>query len=230
MYKITYAIGDIHGRKDLLDELINSISEFHALMYTGQSAQIVCLGDYIDGGQHGIDVIDRLMKGFDGFHTVCLLGNHEDLMLACLDTNNPKVWQDWVENGGRATLEGLQLLDIANAPDKNALSMALGEERIKWLKSLSLFHHWENYVFVHAGIVPGVPIEDQNKHDLLWIRGRFLESNVDHGAIIVHGHTPGDEPVVRSNRICIDTGATSNGILTAVALSSTTSPLFLRTH
>ena len=112
--------------------------------------------------------------------------------------------------------------------DPDELLASLGEERVAWLRSLPLSRSVAPYFFVHAGIVPGVPIDEQEPKDMLWIRSRFLESDEDHGCIVVHGHTPGDEPVVKANRICIDTGATSNGLLTAVVLDGAAAPMFLR--
>ncbi len=224
---VTYAVGDIHGRSDLLAQLLDHIRDHHALMHGGGEADIIFLGDYIDGGGDSLGVIDRLMRGVDGFRTFHLLGNHETLMLNCLETDDRQVWHTWLSNGGDTTLESLGVSLRFGGFDPDALRDALGPDRIEWLWRLSLYEVRDSYLFVHAGIVPGVPLEDQQPHDLVWIRSRFLDSEADHGHIVVHGHTPGDDPVVKPNRICIDTGATSNGNLTAAVLSDDP-PLFLR--
>lgn len=228
MNKIIYAIGDVHGRDDLLGELHEHVRSYHELMHQGRDAEVIHIGDYIDGGAHSIDVIDRLMSGLDGFQTTCLLGNHEAMMMECLATDSREVWYTWLSNGGEETLASLGISLRFGGYSPSELCTSLGDERVAWLQSLPLVKTVGPYLFVHAGIAPGVPIGDQQPKDLLWIRSRFLESEEDHGAIVVHGHTPGDEPVVKSNRICIDTGATSNGVLTAAVLDGTAAPVFLR--
>ena len=125
------------------------------------------------------------------------------------------------------TLESLGVSLRFGGCDPATLGHALGAERIAWLKSLPLYRVAKPYLFVHAGIAPGVPLAEQRPADLLWIRSRFLESEADHGYIVVHGHTPGDAPVVKPNRVCVDTGATSNGLLTAAVLDGTDRPIFL---
>lgn len=224
---VFYAVGDIHGRDDLLIELQHHIREFHALCHASRKPHIVYIGDYIDGGAHSVAVIDRLMRGLDGFESTCLLGNHEAMMLDCLDTNDTHVWRNWVSNGGEETLGDLGLSFRFGAFDRAILKTALGEDRIDWLRKRPLFARYGSYLFVHAGIAPGVPLGKQRREDLLWIRSRFLESDCDHGFTVVHGHTSVDQAEVTKNRICIDTGATSNGTLTAAVLDGEKAPLFL---
>ncbi|WP_108881048.1 metallophosphoesterase [Anderseniella sp. Alg231-50] len=228
MKTIIYAIGDIHGRDDLLKQLHENINAYHRSRYPEAIGEIVHVGDYIDGGAHSVEVIDRLMRGTEGFDSTCLLGNHEAMMLECLETDNRQAWYTWLSNGGDETLTSLGISLRFGGYDPSALGKALGEERVSWLHSLPLYRVVEPYLFVHAGIAPGVPLEEQQTKDLLWIRSRFLESDADHGHVVVHGHTPGDEPFVKPNRICIDTGATSNGLLTAAVLDGVNPPLFLR--
>lgn len=211
-----------------MDDLYRSILDHHNLLHVGAPGQIIHLGDYIDRGTHGIEVIDRLMHGLPSVSTICLLGNHEAMMLKCLETDDWKVWSSWLYNGGGETLRNLGLSSRPGGCDPVELQKALGNERIAWLRALPLYHVAGRYLFVHAGIVPGIPIDRQNPKDLLWIRSRFLESGADHGHIVVHGHTASDGPVVRPNRICVDTGAASNGDLTAAVLTGTAPPLFLR--
>ena len=227
MTSLYYAVGDIHGRDDLLETLHDRISAFHQAQHSGRPATIIYIGDYIDGGANSTGVIDRLMKGLPGFESVCLKGNHEDLMLTCLATDNRQVWYTWLANGGDETLLSLDVNFRFGSYDPTALAQALGEQRILWLRSLPLYHLSEHYLFVHAGIVPERPIEQQEEKDLLWIRGRFLNYEGDHGIRIVHGHTPTDEPVIRPNRIGIDVGATSSGKLVAAVLDGTQEPRFL---
>ncbi|KPA20730.1 diadenosine tetraphosphatase [Shimia sp. SK013] len=228
MDKIIYAIGDVHGRDDLLRDLHEHIRDYHKLMHSGRDAEFIHVGDYIDGGAHSREVIDRLMSGLGDFQMTCLLGNHEAMLLECLATDNRQAWYTWLSNGGEETLASFGMSLRFGGYDPDELRACLGEERIAWLKSLPLYKTIAPYLFVHAGIAPGVPIDEQQPKDMLWIRSRFLESEKDHGYVVVHGHTPGDEPVVKTNRICIDTGATSNGLLSAAVLHGTAAPVFLR--
>lgn len=228
MNKVIYAIGDVHGRDDLLCDLHDHVRDYHQLMHTGRDAELIHLGDYIDGGAHSRDVIDRLMSGVGDFQVTCLLGNHEAMLLDCLATDNRQAWYTWLSNGGEETLASFGMSLRFGGYDPGELRACLGEDRVAWLKSLPFSRTIAPYFFVHAGIAPGVPIDEQHPKDMLWIRSRFLDSQEDHGCVVVHGHTPGDEPVVKANRICIDTGATSNGLLTAAVLDGAAAPVFLR--
>ena len=228
MDKVIYAIGDVHGRDDLLGELHERICHHHQLVHAGKDAVVIHVGDYIDRGSQSLEVIDRLMSGLDGFQTTCLMGNHEAMLLECLATDDRQAWHMWLSNGGEATLASIGMSPGFGEYDPDALRASLGEERASWLKSLPLYRVIDPYLFVHAGIAPGVPLDDQQPKDLLWIRSRFLESDEDHGYMVVHGHTPGNEPVVKANRICIDTGAAWNGPLTAAVLDGTSATVFLR--
>lgn len=226
--KIHYAIGDVHGRDDLLERMHDRITSYHLLNHQEKDGVIVHLGDYIDGGAKSNDVLNRVMKGVHGFNCVSLLGNHEALMMKCLETDDRNTWTNWLHNGGSETLNSLGVSFRYGGFDPAALSDALGSDRIAWLKSLRLYHTSGNFLFVHAGILPGVPLEKQKPNDLLWIRSRFLECDSDHGFVVVHGHTPTDTPILRHNRIGVDTGATSRGELTAVVLQDGCIPEFLQ--
>ena len=228
MEKVIYAIGDVHGRDDLLRDLHEHIREYHQLMYSARDAELIHVGDYIDGGAHSREVIDRLMSGLDGFQMTCLLGNHEAMLLECLATDNRQAWYTWLSNGGEETLSSFGMSLRFGGYDPDELHASVGEDRVAWLKSLPLYKAVKPNLCVHAGIAPGVPIDQQQYNDMLWIRSRFLDSEEEHGYVVVHGHTPGDEPVVKANRICIDTGATSNGLLTAAVLDEKAAPVFLR--
>jgi len=224
---VTYAIGDIHGRDTLLERMHTRIEHDPYREKDAPKPTVVYLGDYIDGGPESGKVLDRVMHGSDAFETIALLGNHEALMLDCLETDDRAVWWNWLSNGGDKTLEALGIPFKTYGFSSQALTGALGRERIRWLRSLPIYHVVDNYLFVHAGIIPGTPLEKQQAKDMLWIRTRFLESQADHGYTVVHGHTQTEEPEVKQNRIGIDTGAARPKTLTAVALSSSKTPRFL---
>jgi serine/threonine protein phosphatase 1 len=223
----TYAIGDIHGRDALLERMHARIIHDPYREKGAPKPTVVHLGDYVDGGPESDKVLDRIMRGSDAFETVALLGNHEALMLECLETDDRDVWWNWLSNGGDRTLDALGLRSKMDGFRSRALTEALGERRIRWLRGLPTHHVAGDYLFVHAGIVPGVPLDKQETRDMLWIRTRFLESDADHGYTVVHGHTPTEEPEVKKNRIGIDTGAARPRTLTAVALSAGQPPRFL---
>ncbi|MCR9136762.1 MAG: serine/threonine protein phosphatase [Alphaproteobacteria bacterium] len=224
---ITYAIGDVHGRDDLLEQMHGRIAADRRDRYRDARATIVHVGDYVDRGPDSLAVIDRLRKGVTGFETVCLKGNHEAMMLDCAVSDDRQLWSNWRANGGDATLRSLGLAGLSGGCDSGRLTQALGAARLAWLRSLPLTHHNAAALFVHAGIVPGRPMELQAEHDLLWIRDGFLGSDDDHGFLVVHGHTPMAEPDVQPNRLGIDTGAVYTGRLTAAVLSETERLRFL---
>lgn len=227
MSEVIYAIGDIHGRDDLLAKLHESICAHHEYAHSGKSAALLYIGDYIDRGASSRAVIDRTMRGIEGFESITLLGNHEALMLDCLETEDPEVWSVWLQNGGLSTLNSFGVSFGKGSGDPALLQQALGPERIAWLRALKLYHETAGLLFVHAGIVPGVPLSDQTRHDLLWVREPFLDSTEDHGRLVIHGHTPSEEVEICGNRIGIDTGAVHFGRLTAVALTEGEVPRFL---
>jgi serine/threonine protein phosphatase 1 len=224
---VTYAIGDIHGRDALLERMHARIVHDPHREKDALKPIVVHLGDYIDGGPESHKVLDRIMRGSDAFETIALLGNHEALMLDCLETDDRDVWWNWLSNGGDKTLEAFGVPFKTNGFSSQALTDALGEQKIRWLRGLPLYHVVDDYLFVHAGIVPGTPLDQQQTKDMLWIRTRFLESEADHGYTVVHGHTPTEVPEVKKNRIGIDTEAARPKTLTAVALSDGKPPRFL---
>jgi serine/threonine protein phosphatase 1 len=220
---VVYAIGDIHGRADLLDALHAQIVA-DAEKRRARRRVLIWLGDYIDRGMESMGVVERVMAPPAGFETVALLGNHEDLMLRFLD--DPAIGPDWMLNGGIQTLASYRIdpMDgcFFRADRWEALSRALREAlpaaQRRFLERLKLMHREADYLFVHAGIRPDRALDNQDRDDLLWIRGEFLFSDVDYGAVVVHGHTISDEPQTRPNRIGIDTGAYYTDRLTALAL------------
>ena len=227
MTRIHYAIGDVHGRDDLLEAMLARIAADRDYRHPDSEATMVLVGDYVDRGPDSAAVVDRLMRGVDDFELICLKGNHEAMLLACTESDDRQAWAGWIHNGGDTTIHsfGVKVRYGFFRPDH--LVDALGAERLAWLRDLPLHHQTPDYLFVHAGILPGRPIEEQSERDLLWIRNRFLNSDKDHGRLVVHGHTPMEEPDIRPNRIGIDTGAFTTGRLTAVVLGEAEGPRFL---
>lgn len=218
-----YAIGDVHGRADLLDEMVASIRT-DAQSFGGDFCHAVFIGDYVDRGLESRTVIDTLCKGpLPGLDQVFLRGNHDDMMLRFLD--DPTAGVSWLDFGGMATLYsyGVQLAPTArSAPELRAaaetLRAKMPDEHLAFLQGLELSFELGDYLFVHAGIDPDRPLDDQREQDLLWIRDTFLESRAQLGKMVVHGHTPTEEPIVRRHRIGIDTGAFASGTLSCLVL------------
>lgn len=213
-----YAIGDVHGRADLLRQLQGMI-EADLQARPAPDPLLICLGDYVDRGPDSAGVLDLLLAPAPaGMPRLTLMGNHEELMLRFLaDASALPVW---FVNGGDATLGSYSIdpYDEAPARLRDRLDRALPAGHRALLEGLALTHDEGGYFFVHAGIRPGIPLERQRREDLLWIRGTFLDSGADHGRVVVHGHTITGEPEVRPNRIGIDTGAFASGRLTCLVL------------
>jgi serine/threonine protein phosphatase 1 len=222
-----YAIGDIHGRADLLAELHGRIAADPERGDVDRRV-LVYLGDYVDRGENSAGVIDLILdQAPAGFEVVPLLGNHERLMLEFLDDIRRGLL--WLHNGGDATLvsygvdpgDGVYLDAKPLLAMQAALRERLPGRHLEFLQQLGLAHVEGDYFFAHAGVRPGVALADQREEDLIWIRDLFLNSKADHGKVVVHGHTIRPEPEVRPNRIGIDTGAYVTGHLTCLALEGT---------
>jgi serine/threonine protein phosphatase 1 len=224
MTLLHYAVGDVHGRDDLLKVMHERIDSDRRGRHPDEPATIVHLGDYVDRGPNSLAVIDRLRNGVAGFDLVNLKGNHEAMMLDCLETDNREIWWRWLRNGGDETLLSFGVPVQFGARNPGRLAEALGPGRIQWLKALKLYYRAGDHLFVHAGIHPGRPLEAQTENELLWIRSPFLESTVDFGFCVVHGHTPMRQPEIEPHRINIDTGAFMTGKLTAVVLGEPEGP------
>ena len=226
-----YAIGDVHG---CLGEL-HALEDMIVADAAGMAGEkwLVMLGDYIDRGPSSAQVIDHLLAPPPaGFQRTCLVGNHEEMLLAFLE--NPRRGGDWLENGGDTTLASygvdLQRLKRSSAKAKAAaLDALMPLEHREFLKGLPILVDVPGYAFVHAGLAPGVPLDRQDDADLIWIRERFLDAVPTPGLVVVHGHTPGTEPVVKPARIGIDTAAYATGRLTAVRIGADGSFGFLST-
>jgi serine/threonine protein phosphatase 1 len=216
-----YAFGDIHGRADLLAGLFNII-DLDMSRNPAARAIEVFLGDYIDRGPDSKRTLDMLIERSSYRETIFLMGNHEFSMMEVL--TNPSRIQNWRQFGGLQTLMsyGLDPPLVPNVEEQIELVKALLEimptEHLAFLKQLRPSFSCGDFYFVHAGVRPGVPLEEQRESDLLWIRDEFLESTQDFGKYIVHGHTPVKEPDIRRNRINIDTGAYATGNLTLLTI------------
>jgi len=218
-----YAVGDIHGRSDLLDRLHTAIAE-DARSAADLDTFVVYLGDYVDRGIDSAGVLERLSQpSATEWTPIFLRGNHDDVMNRCLaDTG---VGPHWFRLGGLATLAsyGVPRASGGTAQERlrrmsEELAAALPAHHAAFLASLRLWWNAGDYLFAHAGVRPGIPMDWQMEHDLLWIRDDFLNNGADLGKIVVHGHSMSEKPVVRVNRIGIDTGACAGGKLTCLAL------------
>jgi len=218
-----YAIGDIHGCLDLLDDLLSIIK--NDAKTSPKEKCVVFLGDYVDRGGDSKGVIDRLIdiKNNDK-NSIFLKGNHEDALLNFLCDPEPN--EDWLHWGGDATLESYGIKDVwrRDARDLAAeFEEKISLEHFTFLDSLDLYKILGNYLFVHAGIKPGVATEDQDPKDLLWIRQEFhsMHKRYRPNETIVHGHHPTKKPLDLGWRIAVDTGAVFTGILSAAVLDDT---------
>jgi serine/threonine protein phosphatase 1 len=220
-----YAVGDIHGRADLLQRLLDTIATDAANGgFTGRPV-LIFLGDYVDRGFQSRDVIEILLKNklISAFDAHFLKGNHEAAMLNFL--SNPDFGPRWAEFGGVETLVSYGVRPPRSRTGSDEwvrASRELGErlppEHRQFLESLAPSVRIGGYAFVHAGVRPGVPIAQQSEQDLLWIRETFLKDRRPLEAVIVHGHTPVSVPYRDDRRIAVDTGAYLSGRLTAVRL------------
>jgi serine/threonine protein phosphatase 1 len=218
-----YAIGDVHGRLDLLDGLLEQIDCDHRARGGGAKPLLVFLGDLMDRGPHSSQVVERVRSGaLPGFRTVALLGNHEEVLLRLLDGEEGLLRQ-WFRFGGLECLAsyGPDAWALLAMPEHTALQLirqAIPAEHQAFLRELGDSFRFGDYLFVHAGIRPGVPLDRQSPIDLRWIRQPFLGDRRDHGMMVVHGHTISDAIDEQINRIGIDTGAVHHGVLTALAI------------
>lgn len=222
---IVYAVGDVHGRLDLLTEMERLIAADIAAVRPVQPA-ICYLGDYIDRGPSSAQVIDHLAApGVEGVHRIFLKGNHEDRMIDFL-VDPVRHGPGWAKFGGREALESYGI-HVPAEPDeagwwslRDALDRALPESHRTFVKQLRLAFVWRDYFFVHAGLDPNMPVHSQSTHDLMWIREPFLSADTAWPFRVVHGHVIVPEPEFRPNRIGIDTGAYQSGRLTCLVVDA----------
>ena len=215
-----YAIGDVHGCNGLLGTVHAKIVEdLHAK--PAGDYRIVHVGDYVDRGPDSAGVVDRLMKlSRDNPKIVCLKGNHEAMMLEFLD--DPRA-RGFLSNGGLETTRSYGVrLPFPSSLDPAAVraefARLIPREHLDFLQGLKLSVRFADYFLCHAGVRPQVALNRQSEEDLLWIRYDFLDDKREHEAVVVHGHTPKEEPEVKPNRINIDTGAFATGRLTCLVL------------
>jgi len=216
-----YIIGDIHGRSDLLDQMINEIhrdNEEHGW----RESLTITLGDYVDRGPDSRGVLERLARNPFPAGYVALKGNHEVLFESFLnEASNAAMWR---RLGGLETLHSYGVrttnLKLGRGVEEaaHALNAALPETHRAFLSSLRNSLCIDGYFLCHAGVRPNIPLDRQSVDDLFWIRDEFLNSKQDFGKMIIHGHSPHEWPEVKPNRVNIDTGAFATGRLTCLAI------------
>lgn len=220
-----YAIGDIHGRDDLFAELIGLIRADNAARRDAE-VTVVLLGDLVDRGPQSAEVVERALRLKGEFpDTRLLIGNHEECFLSAL-TCDVRRLRYFMRIGGDATVrsywkDDASFLESSFEDIAEQLPDKVPAEHVQFLGGGEDIIEIGDYIFVHAGIRPGVSIEKQSVGDLRWIREEFLDDERDHGAMIVHGHTICDDVEEWPNRIGIDTGAYRSGVLTAIVLDGT---------
>ncbi len=219
-----YAIGDIHGRADLLAALHEGIRVDLEQNRPSGEAVLVYVGDYIDRGMHSREVIDQILSNpVPGLNKIYLKGNHDDSALQFLQ--DAAFGPVWFSYGGDATLLSYGVrtpakkVGVERFEDmRKQFEAALPPAHLEFLTNLQLTYECGDYLFVHAGVKPGVALADQQAQDLMWIRDEFLGSRHDFGKVVVHGHTVTDAPQQKANRIGIDTGAYASHRLTCLIL------------
>jgi serine/threonine protein phosphatase 1 len=219
-----YVVGDLHGQLDLLERLLGAIERLEETLPPARISEIF-LGDYVDRGPASAGVIDHLANRRSADRErICLRGNHEWLMQAYLD--RPDAFEPWRAVGGADTLTSYGVgrrLQVDNSSRIRAwreFQLGLPASHRDFLAGLKPFHRVGGYFFVHAGLRPGLDLEQQSERDMLWIRSDFLDSDADFGVMVVHGHSPTRDVTFRSNRIGLDTGAYATRILSCVMLEA----------
>ncbi|HWU63969.1 MAG TPA: metallophosphoesterase [Ensifer sp.] len=219
-----YALGDIHGRADLLKTVIARILA-DIDRFPVPIPELVFLGDYISRGTGSRDVLEFLSGEAKGLpvEIVCLKGNHEDLLLKFLFDCDLRSGLAWLNHGGKAVVAAYdvslpELDDEGLGTLSGRLKAAMPQPHLQFLQNLKHCHCRGDYLFVHGGIRPGVPIDAQDPRDLMWIRDEFLNHDGLFERFVVHGHTPADLPEVRRNRLNVDTRAYESGVLSCAVL------------
>jgi serine/threonine protein phosphatase 1 len=211
-----YAVGDVHGCLERLRALHALIADDLESRPTAEPL-LLHLGDYVDRGPDSAGVVAVLAAASPvaNVPTVNLMGNHEQMMLTAIATGETEAGEMWLANGGA---DSLLSWGVPRSAQPKEWPSYLPKAHLIFLRDLAPSYEAGGYFFVHAGIRPGIPLERQTRHDLMWIREPFLSCKESFGRVVVHGHTPRQEPTVRPNRIGIDTGAVMGGVLTCVVL------------
>ncbi len=218
-----YVVGDIHGCSRLLDDVLDRIARDLAIQPVAAATEIY-IGDYVDRGSDSHGVLERLIRRRDAGQAVCLAGNHEQLILAALE--RPEAFLRWLRLGGRETLISYGITPPRQLADDMARAFLAFRKRFpekhrSFLHSLPLLHRHGRFLFVHAGIRPGIALERQSAADLTTIRTAFLDFEGQHESYVVHGHTPVAQVDFRANRVNIDTGAFATGRLSCIVIDGT---------
>ena len=219
-----YAVGDIHGKAALLKKTLAEIRD-DADKHPGETIVEVFLGDYVDRGFHSREVIDLLLEAPPAGHQrICLKGNHEEALLRFIA--EPMVLREWATFGGYATLAsyGIQIPQSmtpgALAEVRDRFTQRLPAAHLNFLRNLRFTHAVGDYLFVHAGIEPKLPIAEQDPSRLLWIREPFLSHPGYFEQYVVHGHTPVTAPDIRNNRANLDVSSAAKNSLCLLVLSA----------
>jgi serine/threonine protein phosphatase 1 len=225
-----YVIGDVHGRVDLLYPLLRKVAFNAARLPAEEQRELIFLGDYVDRGPDSRGVIGLVLSTIaeqDFWAVTALKGNHEAALMEFL--NEPATWPMWAQFGARETLSSYGV----DPPDWNGgeaewarasreLGLLMPASHKEFLQGLPLAVERGDYMFAHAGVRPGIPLHQQTEQDLLWIRDDFLRSERRLDKVIVHGHTPAEDPYLGEHRIGLDTGAYATNVLTAIRLKGPT--------
>ena len=216
-----YAVGDIHGRLDLLNELLARIEDDLSARPVIRPV-FIFLGDYIDRGPSSRETINRLIEHAGTKESVFLKGNHEQIAISCLRDRG--LFERWMRLGGFETLVSYGITPGPLSDDRQIVRLqgafhdALPRRHFRFFRDMQSSFALGDFFFAHAGVKPGVALSHQKESDLLWIRQEFLLSSDDFGKIVIHGHTPVHDVEVGPNRINIDTGAFATGLLTCLVI------------
>lgn len=220
-----YAIGDVHGQLSLLEKLLDKIDSDVQTLPQGTKPVIVFLGDYIDRGLQSKQVIDLLIgERLESYETIFIAGNHEEALLNF--TSEPSFGARWASFGGAETLFSYGVTPPLRTNDNESdwveawkeFKTQIPDDHMRFFASLQHYHIRGDFIFVHAGLRPGVAFSDQKPQDMMWIRDRFLKDKAEFSKLVVHGHTPSRYPELDHRRMGLDTGAYSTGILTAARM------------
>jgi serine/threonine protein phosphatase 1 len=207
MMKKIFAIGDIHGCLDKLQRLIRDIAADPV------NDTLVFIGDYIDRAHGGKDVVDYVLGLKKSYQKVIYLrGNHESMLMRYLEGLDEDMY---LANGGMMTLNAYGITRLDSPRERKA---KIPLDHLRFFESLLPYYETDQFIFVHAGLLPGIPLARQAAHDLQWVRQEFIDSDYDFGKRVVFGHTHFSAPLITANKIGIDTGAVYGGRLTCVEL------------